>query len=128
MTNYMKPRYLTTDQKAEFRSRLRKAYSLFRKNLNAVARQNYLCCSSCAGSALGEQARIQNKKPVIFSHKQDAGSLSLGYMSVRYGNLDGNDIEDQELGRQIVQILRQVGLSVDWNGSPNQVIKAQYIP
>ncbi|OJD09366.1 hypothetical protein ACJ73_10375 [Blastomyces percursus] len=44
-------------------------------------------------------------------------------LCVRYGALSDVDAETVEVGKTAVQVLRDVGLRVVWNGRPEMVIR-----
>jgi hypothetical protein len=90
------------------KTNLSDAFALLRKR-GYFAAENFLCCQSCGWDALSEeQARF-----AVFYHKQDAERLKEG------GDLFlcwGGD------GEEIVDILKNYGLEVNWDGSTNSRI------
>lgn len=91
------------------------AFTLAFRNLRKrgfFARQNYLCCQSCAWSSIPEEK--SNK--VVFYHQQDNESF------------DGRDLERPIHlawggdGKEIVEELEKVGFEVEWDGSENKRI------
>lgn len=77
------------------------------------ARQNFWCCQGCGWSAIPEES----KHKAVFYHRQDTESFD-GKELKRPLHLawDGD-------GHEIAGILRNNGLSVEWNGSPDTRIK-----
>jgi hypothetical protein len=84
-------------------SKLTKAFKALRKK-GYFARQNFWCCSTCAWSAMTDE---QIKK-AVFYHRQDADDLrEIGSCYLAWS---GN-------GHEIVEVLKENGIEVDWNGS-----------
>lgn len=105
-----------------------------------IARQNFKCCSGCAGAALGNELVERHKagKPlprgVVFYHRQDAEDLaSSGRCMARFGQIlgyDGNPeplvttpVETAAVGAEAVEVFRAAGVGVKWNGDPDQCIE-----
>ena len=96
-----------------------------------IARQNFTCCSSCAGAQLSKdfgampthkQARV---KGAVFFHRQDGESLREGGdMCIRFGTVKPGDhrAEDAAIGGVAVEYLKAAGLAVDWDGDPARCI------
>lgn len=109
---------------AENKAKLNVAFKRFRKELRALARQNYMCCMGC-GTSAGWQ--IIDAKPdkydcLIFYHAQDAeGMRKNGDVNLRFSTKDGGD-DCRVLGEKMVAILRSEGLKVDWNGDAGTCI------
>lgn len=121
-------------------NRLNDAFRAMRR-AGLIARQNYLCCSSCAGAQIAVD--IENKidkdpkakdkiAGTCFYHRQDAAALGRrgndAIMMLRYGNLDtqkhgmvGNTTE--EVGRIVCQALRESGIGFEWDGDPSKCIE-----
>jgi hypothetical protein len=84
------------------KSRITEAFRELRK-LGYFARQNYLCCQSCAWSAIPEE----KSEKVVFYHAQDndrlksSGKCHLGWSG------DGNEI---------VSVLNKHGVKTIWDG------------
>lgn len=73
------------------------------------ARQSFMCCQSCAGSAIPED----REDAYVYYHKQDTDAL---YVSDdRYEG--GTYLAWAGDGAQIVDICRAAGLDVEWDGS-----------
>jgi hypothetical protein len=85
------------------KNKLTKSFRELRK-MGYFARQNFKCCQSCGCSAIPEEL----KDKYIFYHYQDNGDL------LRHGECylawSGN-------GEQIVKILKQNDVIVEWDGS-----------
>ena len=91
------------------KSRITKAFSELRK-LGYFARQNFLCCQSCAWY---EVPKDKSEK-VVFYHNQDNDNLkSEGKCHLAWAG-DGNEI---------VSVLNKHGVKTEWDGSSNTRIK-----
>jgi hypothetical protein len=100
-------------------------------------RQNYLCCGGCASSALYEECRAaEAKRPnsvvgSVFYHKQDAYRMrNGGALYFNYGGFDEASHErqqalTQEIGKILVQCLREAGCTVEWSGDITARIKVE---
>jgi hypothetical protein len=90
-------------------SNLTKAFKALRKK-GYFARQNFWCCQSCAWSAMTDEQA--NK--TVFYHRQDADDLrDSGTCHLAWS---GN-------GQEIVDVLKENGVEVDWNGGDGTRIK-----
>ncbi len=87
------------------KSRITEAFKELRK-LGYFARQNFLCCQSCAWYAVPEE----KSEKVVFYHSQDNDSL------MRKGKChlawSGN-------GTEIVSVLNKNGVKTEWDGNSN---------
>ena len=89
-------------------SNLTKAFKALRKK-GYFARQNFWCCQSGAWSAMTDEQA--NK--TVFYHRQDADDLrDSGTCHLAWS---GN-------GQEIVDVLKENGVEVEWNGSDSQRI------
>jgi hypothetical protein len=75
--------------------------------LGYFAKQNFEDCNSCAWSCVPEESRDR----AVFYHEQDTETME--ETGVVYLSWRGD-------GKEIVGILEQNGLSVDWDGSPDE--------
>src|SRR6185437_11794022 len=120
------------DTVAENKEKLNQAFKFLRKN-GMIARQNFTCCQSCGGYAIGTYMEGQLDKGksqlgYVFYHHQDAEALkSDGYRSdgnlyLAYGDGSTNKYPNnvpkssEEIGKMIFLALTQAGLVVEWNG------------
>jgi hypothetical protein len=108
-----------------------------------IARADFQCCVSCASSAMeAEVEKWQGLEPpfgYVFFHEQatdganEGGSLWLGHGSLKEAATDGNDpvqandlIDSQEKAAEIiVQVLRERGFVVDWDGNVDRKIAVE---
>jgi hypothetical protein len=115
-----------TEEKLEIKARVKRAFQQLRTADGFIARGNYLCCSSCAGYAIGTDARKSGHKFCAFWHKQDEEHFRDGKepsLAIRYGAIN-NDDEKETLyaGRVVERVLKANGLTLEWDGNPSTVI------
>lgn len=115
------------------KAKLNVAFSLMRK-AGLAARQNFSCCSSCAGYALTQSVEDKPAKKrskiqgTCFYHRQDAAGLLAGDdLMLRYGPLNSEKhgqigLETVEVGRLVVACLADAGLDYEWSGNPSECI------
>jgi hypothetical protein len=108
---------------------VKKAFIKLRK-LGIVTRMNFMCCSSCAISALVSDYEESTKSIVFFNRQDTEHFLYNGILHIRYGvYINGfsiSDLEwrkDIELGNTIVTTMLEEGLHVEWDGFPNSTIQ-----
>lgn len=115
------------------KAKLNVAFSLMRK-AGLVARQNFSCCSNCAGYELAtdivampdkKRAKV---KGVCFYHRQNAERLFRGKdLYLGYGPVDSTEhgqigLEAVQVGHLVTSCLTQAGLAWEWDGSASQCI------
>jgi len=114
----------------EMKARLTKAFRNMRKE-GLLARQNFECCSSCAGYSMTLRARelISNGKEkseikgCCFYHAQDNDDLVVGrgfYLS--YGPMDSQEhgvigLSNEEVAKIVIKCLKDAGVETDWDGN-----------
>lgn len=118
------------------------AFSALRKQ-GIIARQNFLCCQSCASSALSGIAVKQHTegKPVngvVYYHRQDNNTLKeSGYVYLAYGDVSHYEegkpevsmgLPTIEVGKLVVKAVAATGLKVDWDGNEGTRIKVYAEP
>lgn len=121
----------------EFKDRLNTAFKELRR-MGFVARQNFLCCQTCAGSVILEKlneakAKGRMKAGYVYYHRQDADDLKeYGdcYLAFGSGDPDSSGKQDRKeskkVGFQVVEVLNKAGITTKWDGNPNtriQVVK-----
>jgi hypothetical protein len=92
-----------------------------------VARQNFTCCQTCGHAEMqGEIASVQQHRPVagyVFYHVQDTESAREGHgLYLAYGAVQEGEEALVQLGWQIVEMLKDTGLEVSWDGNTNKRI------
>ncbi|MEQ4721159.1 hypothetical protein [Nonomuraea sp. B19D2] len=87
-----------------------------------TARENFTCCRSCGQAEIGG-AGSTDARGFVYFHTQCTDSAVAGHgLSLLYGGFDGSSETTASIGRQIVAALEETGLSVQWNGHPDQTI------
>ena len=94
------------------RTNLTKAFAELRKN-GYFAKQNFLCCQSCGWAALSDE----EARNTVFYHNQDYRDLKQHQDLYLAWSGDGD---------YIAQTLRNFGMEVDWDGTPNTRIAVRY--
>jgi hypothetical protein len=117
--------------------KLNLAFRLMRKK-GLIAYQNYSCCSNCAGIEITNEAeqRIEAGKATpesikgcCFYHRQDAESRDAGRsFYLAYGPMDSAKhdeigLDTAEVGKLVVEALREAGVGFEWDGNPNTRIE-----
>lgn len=125
--------------------KLVRAFALVRKR-GVIARQNYLCCTGCASSAIAveindkvtKDARVKDKvKGVVFFHKQGgffsgrSGSVSTCYL--HFGQVETSahgpvGLPSLAVAKILVECLREVGLAFEWDGTSDKCVEVLFTP
>lgn len=93
----------------DFKSKINKGFRALRK-AGYTAKQNFMCCQNCGCAALYDN----ESEKYVFYHKQDAEYLK------KNGNVY---LAHRGNGEEIVKILRDSGLIVEWDGDDSHRIK-----
>jgi hypothetical protein len=126
---------------------LNKAFKALRA-LGMLARQSFLCCSNCAGTALANDAEKmvdagKTPKGCVFYHRQDAAALvppswdrpwrsrrpaDKRTLMIRYGKLDTNKhgnvgLPTVEVGKLVCKTFDECGVPYEWDGNPDSCIQ-----
>lgn len=133
------------ERRQAIKSRLGAAFALLRRE-GYVARQNFLCCRSCAGTRIAYDLRAYSPekraacKGAVFYTRQDAEQLAPAHrfwrdsstrpefsLHISFGQIDFAASQDDDVftvgmdtaavGRALVAALHRVGLRTSWNGS-----------
>jgi hypothetical protein len=115
-----------------FKAKLTKAFRSLRRQ-GFIARQNFLCCQTCAGyeaTQIAERMTLLGKKVegCVFYHQQDArqfnedGTLYLAYGDLKSSKLGKIGRLTKEVGEMVVAALRAEGLEPEWDGDPDRRI------
>lgn len=87
-----------------------------------TARENFTCCRSCGQAEIGG-AGSTDARGFVYFHTQCTDSAVAGHgLSLLYGGFDDSSDTTVSIGRQVVAALTETGLSVEWNGRPDQAI------
>ncbi len=120
-------------EKQKVRNKVLKAFAQLRKE-GYLAKANYLRCQACAGYELTEKAVRLKKagkevKGCVFWHGQDEKDFwNYGSLDIVYGQLDSKQhgkigLPTIKVGKHVVAVLKQHGLTVEWGGKITQRIK-----
>jgi hypothetical protein len=115
--------------------RLNEAFRALRKH-GLIARQNFMCCSSCACSQIANDAeklvdKGQKIAGGVFYHKQDGDNLRDGReFYVRFGQIDTQKhgvlgISDEQIGRLVIQEFEKARIRAQWDGNIRTAILVQ---
>lgn len=129
---HYRPSYAVTQAVTDMKYRLNKAFAAMRA-MGLIARQNYECCSSCAGCAITEDAVIKVTKGkkvngAVFYHHQDTESFKDGEtLHIRFGQLNSQQVgpiglETVKVGALVMAALEAAGLEPYWNGDEDSTI------
>ena len=88
---------------------LTNAFKALRK-AGYFAKQNFSCCQSCAWAEIADE----QLEKAVFYHHQDAGDLKEHGSCYLSWNGDG---------KEIVKILKDNGVEVEWSGDDSKRIK-----
>lgn len=94
-----------------------------------VARQNFSCCQSCGASEIWDEvdaaeAEDRTIRGFTFYHQQDTESaVHGGGLYLAYQSITEDEGAAEEVGREIVAVLRRHGLEPEWNGSVSKRIR-----
>jgi hypothetical protein len=132
--------YDSNHEFAECREAIISAFKKLRSQ-NIRTRANFLCCGSCASSAisiLDEGREKKGQRPydgaVFWHHQSEAGLRESGDICIYFcvaGKLDrkGNDKDPKDttrrckaLGEKLVAALKDEDLEVDWDGDTNKAV------
>lgn len=128
----------------ELKDKLNQAFALLRKQ-GYIAKQNYKCCSSCAGYAIACEAEQRHTecKPVegaVYYHRQDAAdawpSKSKWWrkhdgprkLMIRFGSLDTERYgelgkQTVDVGKDVCAVFFQLGIVHEWDGNGDRCIE-----
>ncbi|MFF2078819.1 DUF6891 domain-containing protein [Kitasatospora sp. NPDC058162] len=88
-----------------------------------VAREDFTCCTSCGGAEISAEASPDSLGFVYF-HRQSTDRAAAGEgLTLYYGGFDDSERTTANVGQRVVAALEQVGLPVEWNGSPGRAIE-----
>lgn len=88
-----------------------------------VARPNYLCCTTCASSALAWDSEMMGVQGGVYWHRQNeeglrkGDDLNIGFVGAGY-----DDNKTAAVGKLLADALTKEGLDVMWDGSPDQKV------
>ncbi|MDN3297342.1 hypothetical protein QWM81_25520 [Streptomyces ficellus] len=87
-----------------------------------VARENFTCCRACGLSEIAGEGD-EGSRGFVFFHSQCTEGAAAGHgLYLLYGGFDGSAATTAAVGREVVAALGEEGLTVRWDGSPDQAI------
>ncbi|WP_155355634.1 DUF6891 domain-containing protein [Acrocarpospora macrocephala] len=87
-----------------------------------TAQEDFTCCRSCGQAEIGDVAS-PDARGFVYFHSQCTDAAADGHgLTILYGGFDGSPVTTTSIGREVVAALGEAGLSVVWNGEPEQVI------
>tara|TARA_R100000365_G_C2747802_1_gene78108 strand:+ start:3556 stop:4251 length:696 start_codon:yes stop_codon:yes gene_type:complete len=102
--------------------RLELAFDML-EDKDIVARQNFTCCGTCGASEIGIEIEDfesfgRAARGYVFFHQQDTESaVETGNLYLSYGAANNNaDVVFLDIGQEIHDTLKAVGLNVHWDG------------
>jgi hypothetical protein len=95
----------------KFKSALTEAFKKLRR-YGYFARQNFTCCQSCGWAEVPDA----KSERAVFYHRQDTEGMLRGRGCMLAWSGDGEEI---------VAVLREVGIEVEWDGTANTRILAK---
>jgi hypothetical protein len=109
-----------------FKAALNAAFRALRKR-GVIARQEFLCCRTCAGYAIAEEIgkwpeEKRNKVTgIVFTTRQDKESTEAGDVFLKYGDVAVDDktygLPTEVVGRMAREEAERAGLFVAWDGN-----------
>ncbi|WP_306367758.1 hypothetical protein [Nocardiopsis sp. CC223A] len=89
-----------------------------------VAREDFACCQRCGLLEIRDEGLDDGSDPrgYVFYHEQDTGDDPL---HLTFDTPDDSDEARTVLGGEVVGVLLDHGLSVEWNGDPDLRIKVR---
>lgn len=102
--------------------KINQVFEALRKR-NLIAKQNHLCCMSCACSDLSQDLdKRKGKIGCVYYHNQDTDAAQdRGVLNIRYFGKEQNDTVG--IGKMVKEECEKVGLKVTWDGNPGTTIQ-----
>lgn len=121
----------------EVKDKLTVAFRALRKE-GMIARQNYLCCGTCASAGCYQEARKRDEAGkvvtgAVYYHRQNNESLENSRdLYIAYDEYEPTGgpahLTTAEVGRKLAAALKDAGLTVEWDGSPDLCVKVVFYP
>ncbi|MFF9347550.1 DUF6891 domain-containing protein [Streptomyces sp. NPDC014734] len=88
-----------------------------------TAREHFSCCRSCGLGEIHEAGR-EDARGFVFFHTQCTQGAAAGHgLSLYYGGFDESAETTTAVGHEVTAALREAGLTVEWDGSPDRAIE-----
>lgn len=100
--------------------RLERAFAAL-EGRGITAREHFTCCRSCGLSEI--HAENEQARGFVFFPTQNTDGAASGHgLSLYYGGFDESEGTTTDVGQEVVAALREEGLTVKWDGSPDNAI------
>ncbi|RKE21238.1 DUF6891 domain-containing protein [Streptomyces sp. TLI_171] len=101
--------------------RLTRAFAAL-ESTGITAREDFTCCRSCGHAEIG--AENENARGFVYFHRQGTEAVAGGgALALYFGGFDGSEETTAAVGREVVEALTAVELTVRWSGDPGQAIR-----
>jgi hypothetical protein len=121
--------------KWNLKSTLSQAFERLEQHERIIARKHHACCSSCGTKIMND---LSNEHPdaydgyVFFNHQDTTSAVDSGSIYLSFGTFHAYEDDDddlcaeytKEVGERIFNILREEGVSCEWNGNSRSKIQA----
>ncbi|MCK1798380.1 hypothetical protein MTQ01_20590 [Streptomyces sp. XM4193] len=87
-----------------------------------TAREHFTCCRTCGNAEIGAERAPGSRGFVYFHTQSTERAAGGGGLTLHYGGFDGSESTTVAVGREIVAAAESVGLTSDWDGSPDRAI------
>jgi hypothetical protein len=84
-----------------------------------IARENFACCQNCGTTEIWE-FKTEETRGYTFFHMQDTESAVSGSLHLAYGSRSNEPDDVVAIGHEVVKVLGDYALTVEWNGSNKQ--------
>lgn len=101
--------------------RIERAFAALEKK-NILTRMNFTCCNTCGGSELWGEWQDEDKGYAFFHEQSMETAINDGKLYINFDSFIRSEPRKVEVGRTIVRLLKQAGLSVKWDKDPNKKI------
>nr|WSW69608.1 hypothetical protein OG461_27320 [Streptomyces sp. NBC_00995] len=102
--------------------RLERAFAVL-DTRGITAREHFTCCRSCGAGEIRAEGR-DDARGFVFFHAQGTRRAAAGHgLTLYYGGFDESAPTMAAVGQEVAAVLREAGLSVEWDGSPDRAIE-----
>ncbi|MER5981755.1 hypothetical protein [Streptomyces sp. NPDC001787] len=103
--------------------RLERAFAAL-EGRGITAREHFACCRSCGLSEI--HAENEQARGFVFFSSQGSDSVASGHgLTLYFGGFDESERTTADVGHEVVAALREEGLTVAWDGSPDQAVEME---
>ncbi|WP_335931860.1 DUF6891 domain-containing protein [Streptomyces sp. PTD5-9] len=102
--------------------RLERAFASLEER-GITAREHFTCCRACGLGEISAEGR-EDARGFVFFHAQGTERAAAGQgLSLYYGGFDESAETTAAVGREVAAALGEAGLTVRWDGSPDQAVE-----